>query len=204
MGRVEAIIGVALAISMAGCAVMKPKTPAIVAAPPLPATPSNLKPEPLSIPQTQVELPPFQPVNPDALTTVQPPEPAAPAVEPAAAPKPPRRTTGAPPKPKPEVTPPPAQPAPPVEPERPPIQEIVSADERKHEQESGDGHKREIRQLLAQAKAHRLTSEQNKMVKRIQAFVAQSDEAEKRGDMREADALAERGLVLARELAGGK
>jgi hypothetical protein len=58
--------------------------------------------------------------------------------------------------------------------------------------------------LLEQAKAHRLTTDQKKIVTRVHAFVIQSDDAEKRGDMRQADALAERGLVLAKELGGGK
>jgi|SRR5580704_15199268 hypothetical protein len=206
MRRVEtaallSIMAVALAIATAGCALSgKPKTTA-AAVPPQPqpvAQPKAAPPaEQLSVPQTQVQLPPPQPVNPDALTDVQPPEP----VEPAAAPKPVRRSTAAPPQPKPEIAAPPTQPA---EPERPPIQEIVPADERKHYQDSANVHKREIRQLLEQAKARRLTSDQSKMVKRIQAFMAQSDDAEKRGDMRQADALAERGLVLAKELAGGK
>jgi len=200
MGRVEAIIAAALALSMAGCALSgKPNTAVAVPPQPQPAVQPKAAPPagPLSVPQTQVELPPPQPVNPDALTAVQPPEPA----EPAAAPKPPRRTTVAPPQPKPEVAAPTVQPA---GPERPPIQEIVPADEKRHYQESADGRKREIRQLLEQTKGRRLTSEQTKTLKRIQLFVAQSDDAEKRGDMRQADALADRGLVLARELAGGK
>jgi hypothetical protein len=92
----------------------------------------------------------------------------------------------------------------PTEPERPPIGEIVPADERKRYQDSADQRKREIRFLLQQAKGRRLNAEQNKTVKRINNFLAQSDDAEKRGDMRQADALAERGVVLARELAGGK
>jgi hypothetical protein len=207
MGRVEAggvlsILAVALAIPLAGCALSgKPKTTA-AAVPPQPkpvAQPKAPLPvEPLSVPQTQVQLPPPQPVNPDALTPAPPPQPA----EPAVAPRPVRRTTPAPPQPKPETAAP--QTAQPPEPERPPIQELVPADEQKRDQESADAHKREIRQLLVQARARRLTSEQNKMVKRIQAFVTQSDDAEKRGDMRQADALADRGLVLAKELAGGK
>jgi hypothetical protein len=143
-----------------------------------------------------VQLPPPQPVNPDALAVPAPPQPA----EPAPAPKPVRRsTTTAPPKQEP-VTPA-AQPA---EASRAPIQEIVPADERKRFQESADARKRETRQLLEQSKAHRLTTEQKKMVTRIQSFVTQSDDAEKRGDMRQADALAERGLVLAKELAGAQ
>jgi hypothetical protein len=144
-------------------------------------------------------LPPPQPVNLDAIPAVAAPEPA----ETAAAPKPARRTGAAPPpQPKPEVAGPPAQPA--AEPERPPIQEIVPADERKRYQDSAGSQRREIRQLLEQTKGHRLTSDQSKVVKRINSFLAQSQDAENRGDMRQADALAERGLVLARELAGGK
>jgi hypothetical protein len=200
MGRVEAILAVALALSMAGCVLSgKPKTAAVPpqpqpAAQPKPAPP----PEPLSIPQTQVQLPPPQPVNLDALAVPAPPEP----VETAPAPKPVRRTAaGSPPPAKPEIVGPVA---PPAEPERAPVQEIVPADERKRYQESADASKREIRQLLEHAKAHRLNTDQRKMVTRIQAFLTQSDDAEKRGDMRQADALAERGLVLAKDLAGGQ
>ena len=204
MGRVEAILAVVLAASMAGCALSgKPKT-AAVAVPPQPQPAVQPKPapptEPLSVPQTQAQLPPPQPVNLDAIPAVTTPEPA----ETAAAPKPARRTGAAgtvPPQPKPEVAGPPVQSA---EPERPPIQEIVPPDERKRHQDSAASQKREIRQLLEQTKARRLTAEQGRVVKRITSFLTQSDDAEKRGDMRQADALAERGLVLARELAGGK
>jgi hypothetical protein len=200
MGRVEAIFAVVLALSMAGCVLSgKPKTAAV---PPQPQPAVQPKaappPEPLSIPQTQVQLPPPQPVNLDALAVPTPPEP----VEPAPAPKPVRRTAaGSPPQPKPEIVGPVA---PPAEPERAPVQEIVPADERKRYQESADASKREIRQLLEHARAHRLTADQKKMVTRVQAFVTQSDDAEKRGDMRQADAFAERGLVLAKDLAGGQ
>jgi hypothetical protein len=199
MGRVEAILAVALAVSMAGC-VLKGK-PKVAAAPPQPQPAIQPKPAPppeaLSIPQTQVQLPPPQPVNPEALAVPPPPEP----VEPAPAPKPVRRTAaGSPPATKPEVVGPVAPPA--AEPERAPIQEIVPADERRRYQESAEASKREIRQLVEHARAHRLTAEQKKIVTRIQTFVTQSDDAEKRGDMRQADALAERGLVLAKGLAG--
>jgi hypothetical protein len=201
MGRVEAILPLALALSLAGCVLSgKPKTTA-AAVPPQPQPAVQPKPapppEPLSIPQTQVQLPPPQPVNPEALAVPAPPEP----VEAPAAPKTVRRTAGGSPPPKPEVVTPVA---PPAEPERATIQEIVPADEKKRYQESADASKREIRQLLEQAKSHRLTTDQKKMVTRVQSFVTLSDDAEKRGDMRQADALAERGLVLAKELAGGQ
>ena len=45
---------------------------------------------------------------------------------------------------------------------------------------------------------------QRNTVERIRAFVKDSDEAEKRGDMREADALAERAVILMRELQSGQ
>jgi hypothetical protein len=198
MGRVDGILAVALALSMAGCALRgTPKTAAVPpqpqpAAQPKPAPP----PEPLSVPQTQVSLPPPQLLNMEALSTPPP----APPVEQPAAPKPVRRTTTVTPPPKPEVVGPAAQPA--AEPERPPIQEIVPEDERRRFQESADARKRETRQLVEQARAHRLNTDQKKMVTRIQSFVTQSDDAEKHGDMRQADALAERALVLAKELAG--
>src|ERR1700691_1626631 len=114
MGRVEAILTVALALSMAGCVLSgKPNTPAVPpqthpAVQPKPAPP----PEPLSIAQTQVQLPPPQPVNPEALAVPAPPE----AVEAPAAPKPVRRTAGGSPPPKPDVVTPVV--VPPAEPER--------------------------------------------------------------------------------------
>jgi hypothetical protein len=199
MGRVEAILAAVFAsalATMAGCAVKNSKSATLVAPPTPSPSPAAVKAnrEPLSVPQTQVELPPPQPVNMEALAVPETPAPAAPA--PAA--RPVRRT---PPPSKPEPVTPAAQPA---EPERAPIQEIVPADERKRFQESADARKREIRRLLEQAKAHRLTADQRKMVTRIQSFMTQSDDAQKRGDMRQADALAERGLVLAKELAGGQ
>jgi hypothetical protein len=203
MGRVKAILAagcaIAVAISMAGCASNKTKNHAMLTPAPAPPAPAALKPvrEPLSIPQTQVQLPPPQPVNPEALAVPAPPQ----AAEPAPAPKPVRRSTTTAPSSKPEPVGPAAQPA---EQARAPIQEIVPADERKRFQESADARKRETRQLLEQSKAHRLTNDQRKMMNRIQSFVTQSDDAEKRGDMRQADALAERGLVLAKELAGAQ
>jgi len=199
MARVEAILAVALALSMAGCVLSgKPKTTAVApqpqpAAQPKPAPP----PEPLSIPQTQVQLPPPQPVNLEALAVPAPPQP----VEAAPAPKPVRRAAVGSPPPKVEVV---APAPPPAEPVREPIQDIVPPDEKRRYQESADASKREIQRLLEQVRAHRLTTDQKKILTRVHTFVAQSDDAEKRGDMRQADALAERGLLLAKELGGGK
>ena len=89
----------------------------------------------------------------------------------------------------------------PVE-ERAPIGEIVPASETRRLQDSADAHKREIKQLLDQARARGLTRRQQSAASHIESFVKLSDQAEAKGDMREADALAERALVLAKDLQG--
>ncbi len=200
-------MAVALAFSMmlleSACALIgKPKT--IAAAPPAPqpkpvAAKPAAPPEPLSVPQTNVQLPPAQPIDPGAL---EPPKPDTPAPAPPAA-RPPRRT---PPATKPE-TPAPAATAPvptPAETPVEPVQEVLSADERKRLLDSAHSRKADIHRLLTQIKSHRLNADGNRDVKRIQSLVSQSDTAEKRGDMRQADALAERALIIAQELNGGK
>jgi hypothetical protein len=120
-------------------------------------------------------------VDPDALVAVPPP--AAPAA-----------TTPAPARP--------AQRQPAAA--RPPIQEIVPAAEQKRLQESAQARKREIRPKLNQAQARGLSTDERNLVSRIQSFLKLSDEAEARGDMRQADALAERAQILSRELPSGK
>lgn len=211
MKRAETGVALALALAMAlmlgACALTgKPKTAA--AAPPAPqpvaVTPKPAPPpQPLSVPQTQVRLPPPQPVNPEALNEVTKPEEAAPA---AAAPRAPRRAA---PPPKPETTGPPAPPTNAnAQPEAPapvaPVQEVLSDEDRRRFQESIANRKTEIQQLLAQLHGHRLSADENRDVRRIQSYLGQSDEAAKKGEMRQADALAERALVLAREVTGAK
>jgi hypothetical protein len=205
MRRVHAIAAVALAslaLLQSSCLLGgKPKTSTAAVAPPAPkpvAAKPAAPPEPLSSPQTQVELPPPQLLNPDAvaLPTAKP-ETGAP---PPTTSRPVRRA--APPAPKPDTSAPVV--APPPEPELPPVQEVLTTSERKRLQESANNRKAEIAQLLTQIKSHRIGTEANREVKRIQSLVTQCTEAEKRGDMRQADALAERALILARELAGAK
>src|ERR1035437_5854211 len=88
----QAILAAALAMALAGCAARaKPQLPA-APAPPVPQA------QPLSVPQTQVELPRPQPFNPDALATAPPvtgPPPAAPpTAPPRRPPHPPRPQAG--------------------------------------------------------------------------------------------------------------
>ncbi len=54
--------------------------------------------------------------------------------------------------------------------------------------------------MLEATQSRRLNRHQQQVVKSIESFLQLSDQAEKRGDMRQANELAARALVLAREL----
>jgi hypothetical protein len=66
------------------------------------------------------------------------------------------------------------------------------------------GRRREVSQILAQMGKVRMSRAQQNVVTSIKNFLALSDEAEKRNDMRQADALAEKAQLLARDLRNGK
>ncbi|HEY1336103.1 MAG TPA: hypothetical protein VGF59_01270 [Bryobacteraceae bacterium] len=212
MRSAQAILVGFLALSLSGCILGgKPKT--VQAAPtpkPAAAAPKPPPPPPLSIPQTQVTLPPAQPVNPDALATAPPEEPAGGTPAPPrptnrrGTPRPQQTPTQAPETPPPAATVPAGPPAPAPEAPRPKIEEIVPAAEQKQLQESAVAGRREARQILDQMRGHRLNGTQKTLRSNIESFLNLSEQAEKRNDMRSAQALAERALVLARELKGGK
>src|SRR5579885_1234331 len=209
-----AILAVAgLLISMAGCSLRG--TPKTVATPPPPKPVSVVKPqppppeipsEPLSVPQTRVSLPSPQAIDPAALA-VSP--------EPAPVPRPARTRTRSLRSPSPMVgpVPPPAAAAaqspapdstaaqtPTPSDERPRIQPIVPAEEVHRIQETIEARKREVNERLAQARRRQLSGAEQNVVSRVRSFLNLSDEAARRGDMTQADALSERAVVLAREL----
>jgi hypothetical protein len=212
----QAILLLVLAVALAGCVVrakqqtaknIPPPPPPVVKPEPAPA------PAPLSIPQTQIELPPPQPVNPDALAAAQPPgEPVEP---PSATPRnatgtrrpqgpppitPPKNEASAPTAP---ATVPPSTPAPAAG-NSPPIQEIVPVNEQRRLQDLAGARKREIRQLLEQASARHLNRRETGLKKTIESYLKLSDQAETKGDMRQAADLAERALTLAKDLQSGR
>jgi hypothetical protein len=200
MRSVELTLVLALAVLLAGC-FLQGKQPVAQTTPAAPAPPTKTAaaPQALSVPQTQVEIPPPQPVSEAALAAGQPPQDEP---EPAAPQRPPRRSVGPPAinTARPE---PPAPPAATEEP-RPPIQEVLSVEERKRLQDSAAERKREIRRLVELARRHPLSSHEAGAVTRIEGLVKLSDDAEAKGDVREADALAERALVLAKDLESGR
>jgi hypothetical protein len=166
------------------------------AAAPAPAPP----PEPLSIPQTNVHLSPPQPLTPEAIATTQ--LPGEPPPTPAQPPRPqPKRPQPA----RPVVEPPPAAvpaapPAPSTaEPGRAPITEVLAPAELKRLQDEAGTRVLETRKVLAQITRARRRAQQT-TVSRVETFLKQAEEAERRGDMRQASELAGRALVLAREL----
>jgi len=198
----EAILFIGLALGLTGCALGgAPKIAKATPPPPKPeVAPPPPPPQPLSIPQTHVELPKPQPLDPDALAT-PPPQPEPPP-EPATSRAPRRPSSGPqiPVPPKPEATIPPAP-----EPEpRPAIQEIVPAAEQKRLHDSMEQRKAEINQILEQFANRRQTSLQKSEVRTIRVFLDLAEEADKHGDFKQADGLAERAQILARELQAGK
>ena len=206
MKRAPIIFAAVIALSSAGC-VLKGKQKANATTPPPTPAPAvrpvaTPRPQPLSIYQTDAQqVPPSQSISAEAMATLQSSPPPA---ETAAEPRTPRRSSGAVAT-RPEAQPvqaqtPPAPPPAETEQQRPTVQEIVAPAESKRLQESANNRKQEIRKILEQAQARGLSRDQHEIVARIQSFVQLSDDAEKRGDMRQADALAERGQLLTREL----
>ena len=186
-------------LTMTGCAARaKSASPTPVAAKPVapvvPPPPVNL-----STPQTQVELPKPQPYDPAALDPAPQPQPDTTASKPPAPPprtsRPTRTdTTAAPPPP---VTPP-------AEPARPQFQEIISATDMKRLQESVANRKREVTQILEQVQRRRLNKAQQIVLGDIRGLIKLSDDYEKRREMTQADNMAERAQILARQLLNGK
>jgi hypothetical protein len=211
-----------LALGLSGCVLrgkQQAKLPAVPAPAPQPAgrvaaSPAP-RPEPLSIPQTQAQLPPAQPIDPQALATVQPPvQPVEAPATPRPRPRPAGQHAPAPARPEPpapvaatpaatQATAP--QPAPPAEgePRGQVLQEILPPEELKRLQDSVAARKQDVHRVLDPALTRKLNAQQAAAISRIQSFLTQSEEAEKRGDWRQADTLGERAQILARELQGG-
>ena len=207
MKRAEVALVVAMAIALAGC-VLHGKQQTAKNTPPAPKPAAEAAPlRNLSTPQTNVELPPSQPVNPEALAAPQPPEEPPPSPPPAAAHSG-RPRSGTPTQhteaPGP-AAPPATQPATPeTEQPRPPIQEIVPAADQKRLQDEAASCQKEIQQRLESIQGRALNHRERQTVTYIESFLKQSEAAEGRGDWRAAAELAERGLALARELTSGK
>ena len=201
----KALLTVAAGIVLAGCSLRgKPAKTAIVPAAPKPVVaPAPAAPPPaLSIPQTRVELPKPQPVDPAALAT-EPKPPELPEPPPAVVPARPKRTSPAASQPASPAAAAPAAATPAPE-TRETFQEIVSPAELKHLQDQALARRREANQILDQMSRRQLTAAEQGVAATIRNFVALSEEAGKHNDPRQANALAERAQILAKELQSGK
>ena len=205
--KATVLVTAILSLCLAGCVASAAK----VAKAPVPPVPPAA-PVPISIPQTRVELPEYQPVDPAALEKEDAPPPT---VSAPTTPAPTRTATPARPKPQParEAQPPavqpPPQPAappagPPAETPRPEIQELISPVEAKRLQESAVARRTEASHILQQIDPRRLNHSQQEVVANVRNFLTLSENAEKQNDLHQADALAERAQVLAKELQSGK
>jgi hypothetical protein len=193
--KATALLTVLLGILLAGCTLRKPaKAVAQPPAPPKPVAVAAPTPAPpLSIPQTQVVLPPLQPVDPASLVTEAPPPEPEPPPAPTQSARP-RRAAA----PASQPSSPPAVAAPP-EPPRDAVQEIVSDADSKRLREGAQSRRREAKRIVDQL-GRRLTDAQRDVALTIGNFLALSEESEKHNDLRQAESLAEKALILAKEL----
>ena len=198
MQRATSILAVAIALTMAGCMLRgKPAAKAPVAVSKPPVAPAPSPPPPLSIPQTNVQLPTPQPLDPNALATTQPQE-ELPAPPPMAPPKAPTKSGRSTQTATPRVESPPAATP---EPGRTPVREVVSSvEEQGRLREEANNHMRETRVRVDAAQSRRLNNKQRTLIDRIQTFLRQSEEAGRRGDWRQASELAGKAVVLAKDL----
>ena len=148
------LITICILLLLCGCSLHLPRRAAAASVPPAPTPPAAPAPptEPLSVPQTAVQLPPPQPLDPAALRPAKEPEttpaasertePASPTIK-----KPPVVADQAP-KPEPPVS------SPAAVPERPRLQEIVPAGQQRHIREAIEARRREIQSALDASRAH--------------------------------------------------
>jgi hypothetical protein len=91
----------------------------------------------------------------------------------------------------------------PTEPERGPVREVLAPAESKRLKSSADAHKREVRTWLSSSRGRRMDPN-DPTVARIRSLLKESDDAEEKGDMRQASDLADRAMTFMRELQGAR
>lgn len=206
MKRCAPIAAAVLATAMAGC-IIHGKQNAVTPPVPVPAAAVPAKSnEPLSLPQTHVQLPPAQPpLDPDALDTQQQPTlrnlpPATQTPSPVVTPRRTPVTASTPPKPD------PPEPAPPAvtEPPRPSIQELLPESKQNQLKEAATANRKQVRAWLDAHSTQRFTGQAKQTRDTIQSLLKASEEAERRGEFPEAAQLAERAFSLLKGLPGGR
>lgn len=190
-----------LVAAVSGCSIKRNQTVA-VAPPPKPS--STVPYRPVSVPeppmaelQTRVYLPKPQPIDENAIPVVKPPEP------PPAKPQPERvkprvqaqTPVQAPPQPVVETPPPTTEPQP-----RQRVRPVASESERKRLQREVTKRRLQTQRMLVELSQRTLREDQRSGVARVQAFLDQVETALKENDLRQADALSSRALLLCQDL----
>jgi hypothetical protein len=196
-----------IALLLGGCSLRnQPKVAAVP--PPKPAAtvprPPPQPETPLVELQTRVYLPQPQPIPEETLTVIRMPQRPAP---------PQQQAKPAPPKPAatPVVTTPtaPLPQAPPPETTQPPpprqrLRPAETPAERRRIERDITSRRAQTLRLLNDISRRNLNDEQKAALARIQAFLEQADAAMKNNDLREADALSSRALLLSQDLHSGR
>jgi hypothetical protein len=201
---------VLLALVLSACEMKTPR--AKTQPPPQPDSakaepaPESAPTEPLSSPQTQVRLPSPQPIDPDALATP-------PVYVPADASQTNKaRHGGKKQGPQPASAASPGKPetveaadAPPAtETSRPPIGPVLSDEERRRMTEDISSRLQEVEKMLGRIAALHPTDAEKASVEKIRSFHRLSHEALERGEIQQANALADRAVLLAQEVLHGR
>ena len=193
----SSIAALALIMTLAGCASKTAQSSAPPAAPP-PSSSAPLPPPPANVsePQTRVSLPPAQPIPDGAAPEPAPPLPPLPDRQPAPAPT--RQSV--------RVRPTPSRPTPPpVEPERDPARQapilsaMLSESEKREYNRIISDNVVQTKRNLELLSGRTLNEDQRAAVKRIRAFLRQTDEAQQ-DDLALARSLSERARLLAEDL----
>jgi len=93
--------------------------------------------------------------------------------------------------------------APPAE-EQLRLQPVYTDEERRRVWGELEKRKSDIEGLLKGINQNRMSADQKSVVERIHSFINVAEDSAKRGDFRSAEALSERALIFARELASGR
>jgi hypothetical protein len=84
------------------------------------------------------------------------------------------------------------------------LQPFYTDQERRRVSAKLERDKSEIEQLLRPLTRNGMSADQKSVEKRIQSFIEQAEDSARRGDLRAAEGLSDRALILARELSGGR
>lgn len=201
------LIGAALLLGvLGGCAIKKPATiaPAVTPAAPKPQAPT-VPPAVIGTQNTAL-IPPQQPVPPEAIPThpLPPPPPLTSEREPVTPQHPPSRPPTSPSSPpRPVAEAPVAAPATPENATEQPVLPRLAPSRQVEVRSAGEisGTLKEVNDLVRQLNAARLAGSRREALAQVRSLVRLSEDAIKRGDLSQADDLANRAATIARDLA---